>query len=138
MDIVGGGYSGTVCGTTHIEGPGGAFCRRVFGGGFYSSVDSTDVRIKVIDCHDIFGGGLMGNVLKGTNVVIGSKSDASAKLSNADINIHNGVYGGNDVSGYVNIVLDEKGYFKDNGGSGTNISILGGATVCPSKAINIA
>ena len=126
MDIVGGGYSGTVCGTTHIEGPGGAFCRRVFGGGFYSSVDSTDVRIKVIDCHDIFGGGLMGNVLKGTNVVIGSKSDASAKLSNADINIHNGVYGGNDVSGYVNIVLDEKGYFKDNGGSGTNISILGG------------
>lgn len=126
MDIVGGGYSGTVCGTTHIEGPGGAFCRRVFGGGFYSSVDSTDVRIKAIDCHDIFGGGLMGDVLKGTNVVIGSKSDTSAKLSNADINIHNGVYGGNDVSGYVNIVLDEKGYFKDNGGSGTNISILGG------------
>ena len=68
----------------------------------------------------------MGDVLKGTNVVIGSKSDTSAKLSNADINIHNGVYGGNDVSGYVNIVLDEKGYFKDNGGSGTNISILGG------------
>ena len=126
MDIVGGGYSGTVRGTTHIEGPGGAFCRRVFGGGFYSSVDSTDVAIKAIDCRDIFGGGLMGNVLKGTNVVIGSKNDASATLKNADIYIHDGVYGGNDVSGYVNIVLDEKGYFKDNGGSGTNISILGG------------
>lgn len=126
MDIVGGGYSGTVRGTTHIEGPGGAFCRRVFGGGFYSSVDSTDVAIKAIDCRDIFGGGLMGNVLKGTNVVIGSKDDTSATLKNADIYIHDGVYGGNDVSGYVNIVLDEKGYFKDNGGSGTNISILGG------------
>ena len=54
MDIIGGGYSGKVVGDTHIVGAGGVFCRRVFGGGTYSSVNSTDVELKAIDCHDIF------------------------------------------------------------------------------------
>lgn len=53
MDIIGGGYSGKVVGDTHIVGSGGVFCRRVFGGGTYSSVNSTDVELKAIDCHDI-------------------------------------------------------------------------------------
>lgn len=126
MDIVGGGFSGQVNGTTHINGAGGASCRRVFGGGFYSSVKATDINIKAIDCHDIFGGGFMGDVEKGTNIVIGSQEGKTSTFGNDDIYIHGNVYGGNDVSGAVNIVLDSNGYFKDNGGTGTNVNIYGG------------
>ena len=153
MDIVGGGYSGKVEGSTNIKGAGGVFCRRVFGGGFYSSVNSTNITVKAIDCHDIFGGGFMGDVEKSTNVIIGEDNSKTATTSgdetsgtdtttsgnntsgepsgkspydNTDIYIHGSVYGGNDVSGYVNIVLDSKGYFKDNLGTGTNIKINGG------------
>lgn len=129
MDIVGGGFSGQVNGTTHINGAGGVSCRRVFGGGFYSSVKATDINIKAIDCHDIFGGGFMGDVEKETNIVIGSQQKGKTSTStfgNDDIYIHGNVYGGNDVSGAVNIVLDSNGYFKDNGGKGTNVNIYGG------------
>ncbi len=141
MDIVGGGYSGKVEGSTNIKGAGGAFCRRVFGGGFYSSVNSTNITVKAIDCHDIFGGGFMGDVEKSTNVTIGEDNSKTTTTSgnntsgepsgespydNTDIYIHGSVYGGNDVSGYVNIVLDSKGYFKENQGLGTNIKINGG------------
>lgn len=126
MDIVGGGFSGQVNGTTYIYGAGGASCRRVFGGGFYSSVKATDINIKAIDCHDIFGGGFMGDVEKETKVVIGSQDSKTSTFGNDDIYIHGNVYGGNDVSGAVNIVLDSNGYFKDNGGTGTNVNIYGG------------
>lgn len=127
MDIMGGGYSGKVCGDAHIMGGGGVFCRRMFGGGSYSSVRSTYVEIKAVDCHDVFGGGFMGDVLKGTTVRIGTnKPDATSTLNNSDIYIHGNIYGGNDVSGYVNVVLNKDGYFKDNGGKGTNIQIFGG------------
>ena len=127
MDIVGGGFSGKVCGDTHIVGSGGLFCRRVFGGGSYSSVRSTDVEIKAIDCRDVFGGGFMGDVLQGTTVRIGTNEpDAKATFNNSDIYIHGNIYGGNDVSGYVNVGLNKDGYFKDNGGDGTSVSIFGG------------
>lgn len=126
MDIVGGGFSGQVNGTTHIYGAGGASCRRVFGGGFYSSVKATDINIKAIDCQDIFGGGFMGDVEKETKVVIGSQDSKTSTFGNDDIYIHGNVYGGNDVSGAINIVLDSNGYFKDNGGTGTNVNIYGG------------
>lgn len=122
MDIVGGGYSGKVVGNTHVEGSGGIFCRRVFGGGFYNSVDSTTVNIKAIDCHDIFGGGMMGDVINGTAVNIGN---SSTQNSNKAIFIHGNVYGGNDVSGYVNVSVKD-GDFTDNNGSGTHINIYGG------------
>lgn len=122
MDIVGGGYSGKVEGNTHVEGSGGIFCRRVFGGGFYNSVDSTTVNIKAIDCHDIFGGGMMGDIINGTTVNIGN---SSAQNSNKAIFIHGNVYGGNDVSGYVNVSVKD-GDFTDNKGSGTHINIYGG------------
>ena len=139
MDIVGGGYSGTVEGSTNISGAGGVFCRRVFGGGFYSSVKETNVTIKAIDCRDIFGGGFMGDVKEATHVIIGSDNSTSgsttgsttggpsgtSKFNNSDIHIHGNVYGGNDVSGYVNITAEENG-FRDNGGEGSNIKILGG------------
>lgn len=135
MDIVGGGYSGTVEGCTNISGAGGVFCRRVFGGGFYSSVKETNVIIKAIDCRDIFGGGFMGDVKEATHVIIGSDNSTTgsttggpsgtSKFNNSDIHIHGNVYGGNDVSGYVNITAEENG-FRDNGGEGSNIKILGG------------
>ena len=139
MDIVGGGYSGKVEGETYVEGEGGAFCRRVFGGGFYNSVKATHVEIKAIDCHDVFGGGLMGDVLQSTNVNIGTlasstsndetnseSSGTKATFDNSDIFIHGDVYGSNDVSGYVNMDIDADGYFVDNGGDGTHINIYGG------------
>ena len=122
MDIVGGGYSGKVVGNTHVEGSGGIFCRRVFGGGFYNSVDSTTVNIKAIDCHDIFGGGMMGDVIHSTAVNIGNPS---VQNSNKAIFIHGNVYGGNDVSGYVNVSVKD-GDFTDNNGSGTHINRYGG------------
>lgn len=122
MDIVGGGYSGKVVGNTHVEGSGSIFCRRVFGGGFYNSVKSTTVNIKAIDCHDIFGGGMMGDVIDSTAVNIGNPS---AQNSNKAIFIHGNVYGGNDVSGYVNVSVKD-GVFTDNNGSGTHINIYGG------------
>ena len=135
MDIVGGGYSGTVEGSTNISGAGGVFCRRVFGGGFYSSVKETNVTIKAIDCRDIFGGGFMGDVKEATHVIIGSDNSTTgsttggpsgtSKFNNSDIHINGNVYGGNDVSGYVNITAEENG-FRDNGGEGSNIKILGG------------
>lgn len=145
MDIVGGGYSGKVEGDTHIFGSGGGFCRRVFGGGFYNSVKNTYIDLKAIDCQDIFGGGLMGNVTLSTNITIGqngkttsqqdtdgessngssSSNSSSSTFTNADIFIHGNIYGGNDVSGYVNI-NDDNGFFADNGGDGTNIHVYGG------------
>ena len=127
MDMVGGGYNGKVAGETHIIGDGGVFCRRIFGGGFYNSVKATNVEVNAVDCRDIFGGGLMGDVEKNTSVNIGSESArAETIFTNNDIYIHGSIYGGNDVSGYVNVVLDKNGYFADNGGTGTNINIYGG------------
>ena len=131
MDIVGGGYSGKVVGNTNVEGNGGIFCRRVFGGGFYNSVQKTTVKINAIDCHDIFGGGMMGDVIKSTEVNIGNQTSAGtassseSELGNKDIFIHGNVYGGNDVSGYVNVSV-KNGDFTDNGGTGTHINIYGG------------
>ena len=128
MDFVGGGYSGKVIGDTHITGKGGAFCRRLFGGGFYNSVNATHVNIEAMDCQNIFGGGMMGDVIKSTEINIGRNKTALASESsftNKDIFIHGNIYGGNDVSGYVNI-NDSLGYFADNGGGGTHINIYGG------------
>ena len=121
MDLVGGGYSGKVTGDTYVTS-NGLFCRRVFGGGFYNSVENTHVDITVIDCQDIFGGGLMGDVENSTNVTIGTNN----ATTNNQLYVHGSVYGGNDVSGYVNIKLDNDGFFADNGGEGTNITIRGG------------
>lgn len=134
MDFVGGGYSGKVEGETFVTGKGGAFCRRLFGGGFYNSVKKTHVNIHAMDCRDIFGGGMMGDVIESTEVNIGKDDDAATSsdsgsagstYTHRDIFIHGNVFGGNDVSGYVNI-NDTDGYFADNGGKGTQINIYGG------------
>lgn len=123
MDVVGGGYSGKVTGDSHVN-VSGLFCRRIFGGGFYNAVNNTYVDIDMVDCHDIFGGGLMGDILNSTNIKIGK--EGSGTNNHKDIYVHGSIYGANDVSGYVNIGLDEEGEFKDLGGSGTNIKIFGG------------
>lgn len=139
MDFVGGGYSGKVEGENYVTGKGGAFCRRLFGGGFYNSVKKTHVNIQAMDCRDIFGGGMMGDVIESTEVNIGKDDDtatssesesagsesAGSTYTHRDIFIHGSVFGGNDVSGYVNI-NDTDGYFADNGGKGTHINIHGG------------
>lgn len=81
-----------------------------------------------MDCQNIFGGGMMGDVIKSTEINIGRNKTALASESsftNKDIFIHGNIYGGNDVSGYVNI-NDNLGYFADNGGGGTHINIYGG------------
>lgn len=132
MDFVGGGYSGKVEGETYVTGDGGAFCRRLFGGGFYNSVKATHVDIHAMDCRDIFGGGMMGDVEKSTTVNIGTQNSSATSsestkstFSNQDIFIHGNVYGGNDVSGFVNVV-EKNGNLTDNKGSGTHINIYGG------------
>ena len=122
MDVVGGGYSGKVSGNTQVN-ISGIFCRRIFGGGFYNTVQNTKIDIDMVDSRDIFGGGLMGDVLKSTTINVGKNTE---ETNNKDIYIHGSIYGANDVSGYVNIVLNENGEFKDKGGTGTNINIYGG------------
>lgn len=125
MDLVGGGYSGKVIGNTYVNASNGVLARRVFGGGFYNTVENTHVTIGVIDCHDVFGGGLMGDVLTSTNVTVGTDTDGD--YNNKDIWIHGDVYGGNDVSGYINMKLNDDGYFQENSETGgTNINIYGG------------
>ena len=120
MDVIGGGYSGIVRGTTNVTVGGETFLRRVFGGGFYAPVGATNVNIKSIDCNDIFGGGLMGDVgftdainystyLKDNpdnrgkvTINIGTDKDGSGNYNTGkSIYVHCDVYGGNDVSGDI-------------------------------------
>ncbi len=115
MDVVGGGYSGIVRGTTNVNIGGETFLRRVFGGGFYAPVGAANVNINAIDCNDVFGGGFMGDVgftdetmyndYLTTNsanrgkVTINIGTDAGN--TGESIYIHQNVYGGNDVSGDI-------------------------------------
>lgn len=125
MDIVGGGYEGRVIGQTNVNISGGTFARRVFGGGQYNSVYTSNVNITSIDCEDVFGGGMMGDIEKTVNVNIGTEGAAA----NENIHIHGNVYGGNDVAGYVNLKdKDATGatVFQDNGGEGVKVKIRGG------------
>ncbi len=125
MDIVGGGYEGKVIGQTNVNIAGGTFARRVFGGGQYNSVYTSNVNINSIDCEDVFGGGMMGDIEKTVYVNIGKEGAAA----NENIHIHGNVYGGNDVAGYVNLKdKDATGatVFQDNGGEGVKLKIRGG------------
>ncbi|MGN1375157.1 MAG: hypothetical protein ACI4V5_01235, partial [Prevotella sp.] len=123
MDVIGGGYSGKVTGNSNVY-ISGIFCRRIFGGGFYNTTNITNINIDMVDCHDIFGGGLMGDVLNATNINIGTNGEGTN--NNDDIYVHGNIYGGNDVSGYVNIGVNADGEFTDLKGEGTKINIYGG------------
>ena len=114
MDVVGGGYSGPVRGVTNVTIGGETFLRRAFGGGFYAPVGAAEVTINSVDCRDIFGGGLMGDVgftdesmyndylaanpdKKGiVTLNIGPNGNTGESLY-----VHDNVYGGNDVSGDI-------------------------------------
>ncbi len=125
MDIVGGGFEGKVNGETNVNIGGGTFARRVFGGGHYNSVLKSNVNINAIDCQDVFGGGMLGDVEKTVNVNVGVSDTADHE----SIHIHGNVYGGNDVSGYVNLKDEQEGAdieFQDNGGDGINVKIRSG------------
>lgn len=132
MDVIGGGYSGSVNGATHVKVHGDSYLRRVFGGAFYASCGSTNVFIGNASIDDVFGGGMMGDVEGEVNVQVGrdwecnnnhSADDVNddieytddlhvaVKAANSKIFILKNVYGGNDVSGIVG---------KDNA---TNVSI---------------
>ena len=114
MDITGGGYSGSVGGKAHVKIGGDTFARRILGGGFYGSVGETLIDITSVDCSDIFGGGLMGNIgTKGDSAPSGKaltsgKGVATVNLgtstggaANDRIWIHRDLYGANDVSGSI-------------------------------------
>jgi hypothetical protein len=113
MDVVGGGYNGSVRGMTNVTIGGETFLRRVFGGGFYAPVGAATININNIDCNDIFGGGLMGNIGY-TDASEYSANLAVAKRGMVTLNVgtnsgntgesiwvHKNVYGGNDVSGDI-------------------------------------
>ena len=115
MDVVGGGYSGIVRGTTNVNIGGETFLRRVFGGGFYAPVGAANVNIKSVDCNDVFGGGFMGDVgFTDETMYNDYLTTNSANRGKVTINIgtdvgntgesiyiHQNVYGGNDVSGDI-------------------------------------
>ena len=105
MDIVGGGYNGKVLGSTNVTIGGDVVVRKVYGGGYYASVNETNVTIKSGLFNRIYGGGLIGNVYRKANLTFGQNYDG---VNDTDIKTHNGkllvkdaIYGGNDISGTV-------------------------------------
>ena len=114
MDVIGGGYSGPVRGVTNVTIGGETFLRRVFGGGFYAPVGAAEVTINSVDCRDIFGGGLMGDVgftdESMYNAYLNANSDKRGVVTlnigpngntGESLYVHDNVYGGNDVSGDI-------------------------------------
>ena len=113
MDVIGGGYNGPVKGSTNVTVGGETFLRRVFGGGFYVPVGAANVNIKSIDCNDIFGGGLMGDVgftdgnMYSDNLAPADRGKTTINIGTDEGNtgesiyVHCDVYGGNDVSGEI-------------------------------------
>ena len=104
MDIVGGGYNGRVLGTVNVTVGGDVVVRKVYGGGYYSSVGNTKLDIKSGIFNRIYGGGMIGNVYGVAQTTIGQKyseEDETKRKYNAHLIIKNAVYGGNDVSGTV-------------------------------------
>lgn len=135
MDIFGGGLMGNVEGSTHVTIKGRPFIRNVYGGSLIGNVGLYDMSLNgdtytpnnderdyvtntTVDfisgaVHNVFGGGLMGNICGETFVNIGSDDT----LANRNIIIHT-VYGGNDVTGTI--------AGSNNSNYGTNINIYGG------------
>ncbi len=113
MDVVGGGYSGSVRGMTNVTIGGETFLRRVFGGGFYSPVGAATININKIDCAEIFGGGLMGDIgytdasEYSANLAVDKRGMVTLNVGTNSGNtgesiwVHKNVYGGNDVSGDI-------------------------------------
>lgn len=114
LDVIGGGFNGTVGGNTNVHVGGNAMCRNVYGGGLYATIGNkgrgetgkTNVHITGGNIDNVYGGGVMGDIMTSTNVNIGLKSaldfDTHNYTANNDhITILMSVYGANDVSGHV-------------------------------------
>lgn len=136
IDVLGGGFTGAVHGSTHITMKGNTLVRNIYGGSVYGKVGlrdsllnesdkliSTNTRpyttgtyINVLSglAYNVFGGGFMGDVTGETHVTIGSQTDAEAnkRLFLAS------VYGGNDMSGKI--------AGSNNENYGVNLDIWGG------------
>lgn len=121
LDVVGGGFNGSVGGNTFVHVGGDAMCRNVYGGGLYATIGgTTTVDVTGGNIDNVYGGGVMGDI-RGTEgegenayssrVNIGlheneSHQDADGNTityikANNKITILGSVYGGNDVSGHV-------------------------------------
>lgn len=120
LDVIGGGFNGTVAGNTNVHVGGNAMCRNVYGGGLYATIGTkgdaetgkTNVHITGGNIDNVYGGGVMGDILTSTNVNIGLKSnlnfdkdaegnDRTYAPDNGKVTILMSVYGANDVSGHV-------------------------------------
>lgn len=114
LDVVGGGFNGSVNGNTYVHVGGDAMCRNLYGGGLYATIGgNTFVDVTGGNIDNVYGGGVMGDIngTDGTLVTIGlheseSHTDAAGNTityakDNGKITILGNVYGGNDVSGHV-------------------------------------
>lgn len=113
MDLVGGGFNGSVGGNTYVHVGGNAMCRNLYGGGLYATIGGTTaVDVTGGNIDNVYGGGVMGDILNTRNeenstlVTIGLHKDRvidelTFYKNNAKITILGSVYGGNDVSGHV-------------------------------------
>ena len=128
LDVIGGGYNGLVNGDTYVHIGGKTFMRRVFTGGYYAPVNTTNLLVTSGDIDEIFGGGLIGDVYNNTNVQIGCREENTTfdgkdytTAGNNALFINKNVYGGNDVSGTI-------GYKNEHHteGQGTHLNMYGG------------
>lgn len=134
MDVIGGGYEGTVNHTCHVDIDGNTFMRNAFGGAYYASVGNTDVKVTRVNMDNVYGGGMMGDVTKDVNVLIGTEVNTNddaevVKARNANLNliINEDVYGANDVAGYVGAKSNAYGDVKITDDSeGVKIKLYGG------------
>lgn len=115
LDVIGGGFNGTVQGNTNVHVGGNAMCRNVYGGGLYAAIGTqgktdkgkTIVHITGGNIDNVYGGGVMGDIMTSTNVNVGLKESSlsfdghSHDRANDKVTILMSVYGANDVSGHV-------------------------------------
>lgn len=114
LDVIGGGFNGTVAGNTNVHVGGQAMCRNVYGGGLYATIGTpddadkgkTNVHITGGNIDNVYGGGVMGDIMTSTNVKIGlaetmTFDSRDYAVANDKITILKSVFGGNDVSGHV-------------------------------------
>ncbi len=114
LDVVGGGFNGTVKGNSHVHMGGNAMCRNVYGGGLYAAVGTkddaetgkTNVYITGGNIDNVYGGGVMSDILTSSNVNIGlhdalSFDGRDYAVDNEKITILMSVFGSNGVSGRV-------------------------------------
>ena len=128
LDIIGGGYNGLVEGNSNVHIGGNTFMRRAFGGGYYAKVSNSKVLVTSGDIDEVFGGGVIGDVLHNSFVTIGQHGDSlfvntEYHKANDKLFINQNVYGANDVSGAVGME-DNKEEHKD--GDGTHVILRGG------------